>query len=290
MRTLEGTQAGQSDFPFIPGYAAAGRVMAAGEGVAMPVGTRVRCGGTLRVEGNYGRTWGAHISHLLTMPHLVQEVPEAVSLQDAPLVKLGAIAYRGVQLAQPLPHQDVVIVGLGPIGQMSTRMFAMTGARVLAVDLAANRAELAARAGVETLTPEPDNLVQEVRHYLGSGADMVVDCTGAPGVMKIAPRLMRDLDWTDEPGPAPKYIVQGSFPDEFTLSYRHFFPVEAGVYFPRDARPRDYRFVLNFLARKKVDFSGLATEIVKPDQAPEVYGRFLERDPLLMTVLFQWNP
>jgi 2-desacetyl-2-hydroxyethyl bacteriochlorophyllide A dehydrogenase len=289
MRTLENTQAGQSPFPFIPGYAGAGQVIAVGDGVEMPVGTLVRCAGTNRVNGQLGRTWGAHCSHILTTPQQVREVPEGVNLRDVPLVKLGAIAYRGVQLARALPHQDVVIIGLGPIGQMSTRMFAMTGARVIAVDVAANRTALAAKAGVETLTPRPENLVRDVQAYLGAGAHAVVDCTGSPAVLKQAPRLMRRLDWVDEPGPSPKYIVQGSYPDEITFSYHHFFPVEAGVHFPRDARPRDYQSVLQFLKRKKVDFDGIVTETVDPDRAPEIYERFLARDPELMTVLFRWN-
>ncbi len=287
MRTLNGTQPGQADWPFIPGYAVAGEVMTVGEGVEMRPGARVRCGGTM--EANVGRTWGGHVSYLLVREDDVQVVPDDVKMEDAAMAKLAAIAYRGVQLAQPLPHQTVMIIGLGPIGQMSTRLFAMTGARVIAVDLAANRAEIAGKAGVETLVPEtPQKLTQTVRQYLPQGADVVVDATGSPAVLKLSPLFLRGLDWTDRPGPSPRFIVQGSYPDEVTIDYRHFFTSEVPVFFPRDARPSDYAHVLEFLSRGTLDLTGIVSETAPPEKAPELYARFNNRDPDLMTALFAW--
>jgi threonine dehydrogenase-like Zn-dependent dehydrogenase len=50
------------------------------------------------------------------------------------MICLAAIAYRGVRLAQPRLHETVAVIGLGPIGQCSARLFAATGARVVALD------------------------------------------------------------------------------------------------------------------------------------------------------------
>jgi len=55
----------------------------------------------------------------------------------AAATKLAAIAYRGVRLARPKPHETVAVIGLGAIGLLAAQLHAQSGARVVAADLGA---------------------------------------------------------------------------------------------------------------------------------------------------------
>jgi len=73
-----------------------------------------------------------------------------------------------------------VVFGLGPIGQMCSRIALHRGARVIAVDLVLERLELARRHGIEVVDlNEHDDLPATLRALTdGRGPDSVIDAVG----------------------------------------------------------------------------------------------------------------
>ena len=90
-------------------------------------------------------------------------------------------AWQAVEYAAVPPGGSVVVLGLGPIGDMSARVALHRGAgRVIGVDLVPERLERARSRGVEALdlTAEGD-LVEAVRDLTdGRGPDAVIDAVG----------------------------------------------------------------------------------------------------------------
>ncbi|MDI2099193.1 zinc-dependent alcohol dehydrogenase [Ruicaihuangia caeni] len=87
-----------------------------------------------------------------------------------------AVDYAGVEAGS-----TVVVLGLGPIGQMSARIAKYRGARtVLAIDLVPERLALAERHGIETLNrADVADLADVVRDRIdGRGPDAVIDAVG----------------------------------------------------------------------------------------------------------------
>src|SRR5947199_2865396 len=74
-------------------------------------------------------------------------------------------AWQAVEYAAIPKGGTVVVLGLGPIGDMSSRIAAHQGARVIGVDLVPERLERAAAHGVETvdLRERPDDLGDLIR-------------------------------------------------------------------------------------------------------------------------------
>ena len=105
-------------------------------------------------------------------------------------------AWQGVQYAQIPDGGTVVVLGVGPIGEMATRIAQHQGARVIAIDLVPERLARAGAHGVETIDLEQagDGLSDMVREMTGGrGPDSVIDAVGmeahgAPGA-KLAQRL-----------------------------------------------------------------------------------------------------
>jgi threonine dehydrogenase-like Zn-dependent dehydrogenase len=90
-------------------------------------------------------------------------------------------AWQGVEYANIPAGETVLVLGLGPIGEMATRIAQHRFAgRVVAVDLVPERLERARAHGVEVLDlEESDDLAEEVREMTdGRGPISVIDAVG----------------------------------------------------------------------------------------------------------------
>ncbi len=90
-------------------------------------------------------------------------------------------AWQGVEYAQIPPGGSVTVLGLGPIGDMASRIALHRGHRVIAVNLVPERLERARRNGVETLDllEHEDDLAEVIRGMTdGRGTDSVIDAVG----------------------------------------------------------------------------------------------------------------
>ncbi|MEV0952914.1 zinc-dependent alcohol dehydrogenase [Promicromonospora sp. NPDC050249] len=89
-------------------------------------------------------------------------------------------AWQAVEYAQVPDGGSVVVLGLGPIGQMAARVAAHRGAGlVVGVDLVPERLAMAARHGVRVLDSERDDVLAAVRDLTeGRGPDAVIDAVG----------------------------------------------------------------------------------------------------------------
>jgi threonine dehydrogenase-like Zn-dependent dehydrogenase len=90
-------------------------------------------------------------------------------------------AWQAVEYADVPDDGSVLVLGLGPIGEMCTRVAQHRGAgTVLAIDLVPERLERARGHGVHALhLEESDDIVAEVRELTGGrGPDSVIDAVG----------------------------------------------------------------------------------------------------------------
>jgi threonine dehydrogenase-like Zn-dependent dehydrogenase len=87
-------------------------------------------------------------------------------------------AWQAVEYAGIPDGGTVVVLGLGPIGDMSCRVALHQGYRVIGVDLVAERLERARLYGVETLE-YGDDVADAIRNLTdGRGPDAVIDAVG----------------------------------------------------------------------------------------------------------------
>jgi threonine dehydrogenase-like Zn-dependent dehydrogenase len=90
-------------------------------------------------------------------------------------------AWQAVEYAAIPENGSVVVLGLGPIGDMCTRVAMQRGAgRVIGVDLVPERLERARGTGVEVLDlTQHDDLAADIRDMTaGRGPDSVIDAVG----------------------------------------------------------------------------------------------------------------
>ncbi|MFB2599948.1 zinc-dependent alcohol dehydrogenase [Herbiconiux sp. P17] len=87
-------------------------------------------------------------------------------------------AWQGVQYADVPEGGTLAVIGLGPVGQLASRIGRHRGYRVLGVDPVPERRTMAARHGIEVFDLT-DDVVQRLRDATdGRGPDSVVDAVG----------------------------------------------------------------------------------------------------------------
>jgi 2-desacetyl-2-hydroxyethyl bacteriochlorophyllide A dehydrogenase len=284
LRCLRGQQPDAQPWPFIPGYALTGQVIACGAGTSLQPGTKVFCRGTQRAS--HARMWGGHVSHALVSERAVYTLPPEIDLRAASLAALVAIALHGVRLSRPQIDERVVVFGLGPIGQLSARLHALTGAQVVGVDRVAARVALLQAAGHNALLAD-DTGNEALQQILPNGADVVVDATGAPAALPAALALARDPAWGDGPVGGARYLLQGSYAGSIPIPYQEAFQKELQILVPRDLQPRDIRRALELIATGSLSVRDLISAVYTPEQAATSYAELLSG--AAMTNLFGWN-
>jgi predicted dehydrogenase/threonine dehydrogenase-like Zn-dependent dehydrogenase len=154
------------------GYSASGTVVAVGDDLTgFSVGERVACAGA----------GIANHAELIDVPvNLAVKIPAGVSLDDASTVTLGAIALQGIRRAAPTLGEDVGVIGLGILGQLTVQLLRANGCNVLASDLDPRRIDLAMAHGAAPLRQGTELAEEARRRTDGFGADAVIVTAATP--------------------------------------------------------------------------------------------------------------
>jgi predicted dehydrogenase/threonine dehydrogenase-like Zn-dependent dehydrogenase len=176
------------DQPNALGYSSSGTVIGVGEGITdLGIGDRVACAGA-----NYA----VHAEFACVPRLLVARIPQsAVSFEDAAFTTLGAVALHGVRTAEVKLGDVVAVIGLGLVGQLTVQILKAAGCRVLGMDIATERAELAFRLGADDVSISPEGLRDLCRqHSNGHGVDAVLITAETPSSepVELAGEVARD--------------------------------------------------------------------------------------------------
>jgi L-iditol 2-dehydrogenase len=150
--------------------------------------------------------FGGWAEYLYVVPgSFLVRVPEALPSEVAVLTEIMAVTVgldRAKQMSA-VPNESflfddtVVVLGAGPLGMCFTMKARMLGAgTIIAVDLSADRLEMAQRLGADrglnAQTTRPAERLQCVRDLThGRGADVVIECAGIPQAIPEALDLLR---------------------------------------------------------------------------------------------------
>ncbi len=289
LRCLRGKEKNASRFPFVPGYSLSGTVIAAGRDVlSIKPGDRVFCHGTVDA-GGVNIAWGGHISHALCGEDDVEVIPAGISMADASMTAVAAIAFHGTMLSRPKADEKVAVVGLGIIGRFSAALHALSGAEVVACDISPDRVESARNAGIEAFV-SGDNPAGAFRKRFSGGADIVIDATGTPAVTEKAVSAAKDIPWDNSPVRGARFVIQGSYENSLRIPYHDAFNREISVYFPRSQQKKDRLSVLDIMDRGLLKMHGLTDGVHSFESAPACYGALGNPKRVrALTFIFEWK-
>jgi threonine dehydrogenase-like Zn-dependent dehydrogenase len=206
---------GRSKEPVIAGHEPCGVVAAVGSGVSEAqarVGQRVmnhhyqgcgvckhcRSGWTqMCLQGSivYGATGhGGHAHYLKAPAYTVIPLPDELSFEAGAAISCGTGTAFGALRRLNLSGRDTIaIFGQGPVGLSATLLAKAMGARVLALDVSAERLGLASGFGADvTIDPSTTDAIAAIKDLThGEGTDLALDCSGNPDARATAVRSTR---------------------------------------------------------------------------------------------------
>lgn len=150
------------------GYSVSGIVIAVADDVSeFKPGDRVAAAG-----GGFA----FHAEFVEVPKNLVVSIPSTLDFRYASTIALGAIALHGVRRLNSQIGEFGVVTGAGILGLLSVQILAKSGIRVIAIDVKADRLEIASELGAEFVinssTEDPVKSVQNITR--GVGADAVL--------------------------------------------------------------------------------------------------------------------
>ncbi len=280
-----GGQAG----PVIAGHEPCGVVAARGAGVpeaAAPTGARVMnhhykgCGycnhcrlgwSQLCRQGIvvYGVTGhGGHAPFMLAPASTLVPLPDELTFEEGAAISCGTgTAYQALKRLDVSGRDTLAVFGQGPVGLSATLLGVAMGARVVALDVIAERRRLAREFGAEAaLDPREADPVATLRELTrGEGVDAALDCTGHPEARVAAVRSARTwgrVCFVGEGGTATFDVSPDLLRRQLTL--------HASWTFSTVGQAECARFIVD----RKVPLGRLITHRFRLEQAAEAYRLF----------------
>lgn len=197
-------------------------------------------------EGAFQEYWNvpAHTIHVL---------PEGLDLSHAALIEPLAVACHDVERAKLVKHEDVLVIGGGPIGLLVALVARQAGGNVVISEISETRLAYAAKLGFKTINPKTEDPVERVNALTGNkGADVVFEVSGSqPGVdLMTAAAATR--------GRIVMVAIHASKP---TIDLFQFFWRELELFGARVYRPEDYDTAMRLLNEGVVDCASFITDI-----------------------------
>lgn len=135
--------------------------------------------------------WGHRSAAVLKAANLASHrLPAQLDPVVGTFARVGAVALNALLASQATVGESVVVFGQGVIGLLATQLFRANGCTVFAVDVLAERLNLAERFGATAMSASvpdlPDRLLAATK---GRGVDRVIELTGAYSALQEAVRV-----------------------------------------------------------------------------------------------------
>lgn len=275
-RGFEEPDFGYAKFPFRPGYAVVGEVVAVGDGVTdLAPGTRV-----------FHRN--RHATHALLNHDVVLPVPEGVLDTHAPFIAMLQIAMSAPRQAPVHFGENVLVIGMGLVGNLCAQLCGLAGAaQVAAADLAAPRLAQAKACGVDLAFNLSEKPLSAWLPELGPrGANYVVEAVGSGPTIDLALKAAANHGRVVLLGSPRDRLELDPYFDIHRTGLRvigaHASTVDAAT------REQDMPFLWSLLATGRINLEPLITHVLPYTEGQKAYEGLRDRKDEYLGVLLEY--
>ena len=251
-------------YPCVLGHEIAVEVLEVGPGVAgvaggdlcavlpyISCGTCVACrrGRTnccLRIEV-LGVTTAGGLRERMVLSASLLFTSRGLTLDQLVLVETLGIGWHAVDRIRPRAHDDVLVLGAGPIGLAVAQAAHRRTASVLVADVSPTRAAFAAATGHDSLVVDGDLTQAVLDRYDGGLPSLVIDASGNRASMEGAFGLV---------GVGGTLVLVGHTTGPLTFQNPGFHTRELDVRASRNATPEDWAQVIRAVQDGSLDGLG----------------------------------
>lgn len=216
---------------------------------------------------------GAMAEEVVCRAAAVVPLPDDVPLDEAAL--LGCAVLTGVgaaqNAAQVQPGETVLVVGLGGVGLSAVSGARLADAgRIIAVDTAAAKEDLARAAGATDFLVSGATLAKQVRAMTdGRGVDKALECVGSASTIRAAWTAVRR---------GGTCVVVGLGPRDQQVTFNplelfHFSRTLTSSIYGNSDPERDIPVLVDHLRAGRLDLAGTITDRITLDGVPDAFER-----------------
>jgi predicted dehydrogenase/threonine dehydrogenase-like Zn-dependent dehydrogenase len=264
------------DEPLPLGYCNCGRVLEVGKGV------------TGFTPGDQVISNGPHAEVVCVPMNMCAKIPNGVPDDEAAFTVLSAVALQGIRLAAPTLGETFAVVGMGLIGLITVQLLRANGCRVIGIDIAPAREEIARQCGASMFVNSSveDPVAAAMAAAEGRGVDGVLITASTRSNEPISQAAMMcrkrgrivlvgvsglELSRADFYEKELSFQVSCSYgPGRYDPGYElkgHDYPIG----FVRWTEQRNFEAILELMAARRLDVRPLIGKSVPLAKAPAVY-------------------
>lgn len=230
----------------------------------------------------------ANHAEILSIPkNLAVKIPINVSFEDASYTTLGSIAMQGIRQTDVRLGENVAVIGLGLLGQITVQLLKASGCRVVGLDINQNLFRMAKQFGCDRTYLSSSENIKDIFAFTGDiGCDAVIitASTSSNQPMELALELARKKGKVVVVGAVGMNIARGPFyvkeldltiscsygPGRYDPNYE-----DRGEDYPsayvRWTENRNMQAFLELIASNKMDVRSMTTHTFEIKDATKAY-------------------
>ena len=279
--------------PRTPGYAAVGEVVQKGGAV-----TKVNNGDLVFTHGPHAEYFKIDTTDRYN--GICLGLPPGIRPDHALFTRMASIAIASIRVAHIEVGDQVLVTGLGLVGNLAAQLAILQGANVVGADLSAVRCACARECGIaRTVDAQNADWVEQVRGLSGGrGVTTAIDATGLSSVVTEVIPLVAQFG---------EVVLLGTprapFETNATEIYSHIhlpgyvalkgalewrYPTFRDE-FVKHSVERNSEIIMELIASGKLHIAPLYTHKVAPEAAAEVYAGLRGKKDEYVGVVFDWT-
>lgn len=208
------------------------------------------------------------------------KVPDNLSQEDAALAEPLATSFHAVRLSGLQVGDTAAVIGAGPVGLLAVQVLKAAGAgKIIISQRPGERRDLALKLGAAVAINPRDEKIgvgEQIREVTDGGADVVIECAGAPPTVQQAIDMAR---------PGGLVMLVGVNEKESPVIPLRMILGEVGVKGSLAWTHRDFEMSVGLLASGRIDAKPLISTTVSLDNIQTDGFERLKKDRSLIKLL-----
>ena len=236
----------------------------------------------IRTIGQTPKLDGAFADHIW-LPDIdvtAVKMPDKLTSEYGAFTEPAATGVHAIRISNYKPGDTVAVLGAGPIGLLCVAGLQASGAGQIIVSQSPGpRAELAMEFGADAVINPRDEKVsvgEQIRKITDGGADVVIECAGAPAALQQSIDMARPggqvilVGVNERETPIiPTSLMFGEIELKGSLAWTH----------------KDFRIAVDFMASGEVNLKPLLSGVISLDEIQKEGFERLKTDKSLIKVL-----